>query len=193
MTWSIWPALLALAGASAAPLDVLDVKGPVLAHGGDQTSGKGCAPVRALRLDELKPPWRGRVARISVDCAPMPGIDGEPDASVSTVAVLKPGTATLRGIAVIELHSSESWAHGETEYVLKTRYDAVVDTLSAHIRRQCLADWKLTETVPGGWCVVSADAEHHGIYVGTGELGGIWLHPDPGDPARTIYAEAWSE
>lgn len=193
MTWLAWPHLLALAGVSAAPLEVLDIKGPTLAHGGDQTSGKGCAPVHAGRLDELKPPWRGRVARISVKCEPMPGIDGEPDASIAAVAVLKPGTVALQGIAVVELRTSESWAHGETNYVLKARYDAIADKLTAHVRRQCLAGWKQTEAAPGGWCAVSADAEHRGVFIQTGELGGIWLHPDPDDSARTIYADAWSE
>ncbi|MES2056069.1 MAG: hypothetical protein V4564_09035 [Pseudomonadota bacterium] len=86
MTWLAWPAPLALAGATSTPLDVLDINGPALAHGDDPTSGKGCTPVRAKRLDELPPPWRGWVARISVSCEPMPGIDGDPDTAPSGAA-----------------------------------------------------------------------------------------------------------
>jgi len=170
----------ALAGGT--PFELAGMDPPTWVHGADKASGQGCRAVRARRPAELPQPWRGLVRTITMQCTPMAGVDKEPDASTESVATLRPGAATLRGVPVIALRLSESWAHGDTQYVLDAPHAEVAGLLGAYIKARCLSR---AEPMP--------DEGNGGTYTRTSELGGAWLHPDPDDARRTILADAWSE
>ncbi|WP_198085343.1 hypothetical protein [Variovorax sp. E3] len=154
--------------------------------------GVTCKEVRARKPAELPSPWRGAVTAISMSCEPFPGLDKEPDVSTDAVARLRPGAATLWGVPVIELRHSESWAHGDSQYVLGAAYADVAASLGAYLQARCLS--QAPRAAPReSICNVEPDARHGGLYVRTSELGGVWLHPDPADPRRSILAQAWSE
>lgn len=184
--------LASVAAAGAAPVELAGMDPPSWVHGADKASGRGCRAVRARRPAELPAPWRGLVRTITMQCTPMAGVDKEPDASTESVATLRPGAATLRGIPVLALRLSESWAHGDTQYVLDAPHAEVAALLGAYIKARCLSRAGTTVVVEG-LCEPMADEGNGGTYTRTSELGGAWLHPDPDDARRTILADAWSE
>ncbi|MBB1601735.1 hypothetical protein A9977_16980 [Variovorax sp. UMC13] len=184
--------LASVASAGAAPVELAGMDLPSWVHGADKASGQGCRAVRARRPTELPQPWRGLVRTITMQCSPMAGVDKEPDASTESVATLRPGAATLRGIPVLALRLSESWAHGDTQYVLDAPHAEVAAVLGAYVKARCLSRAGTTVVVEG-LCEPLADEGNGGSYTRTSEMGGTWLHPDPDDPRRTILADAWSE
>jgi hypothetical protein len=180
----------ALAGQPA--IDLAGMDPPTWVHGAEKASGQGCRAVRARRPAELPQPWRGLVRTITMQCTPMAGVDKEPDASTESVATLRPGAATLRGVPVLAMRLSESWAHGDTQYVLDAPHAEVAGLLGAYVKARCLSRAGTTVVVEG-LCEPMADEGNGGTYTRTSELGGAWLHPDPDDARRTILADAWSE
>lgn len=177
---------------AAMAFDVAEMELPLLIHGADQSAGTGCPAIRALKPVELPQPWRAAVTRIVMNCAPMEGQDKRPDASTMSVASLRAGEVTLRGIPVIELRHGESWAHGDSQYVLGAPYAQVADKLAAYAKARC-ATRVGTEAATPEACAPMEDPVHGGLFFQTSELGGIRVHPDPDDPQQSILAEAWSE
>ena len=178
----------------APAIELAGIDPPSLVHGAQQVSGKGCPAVRARKPGELAPPWRAVVATISMRCEALDGPDKAPDARTETVATLKPGAAVLRGVPVIALRHSASWAHDDNRYVLAAAYADVAVTLGAYIRARCVSQAAAAAAdVAEDRCTAVQDDSHGGLFVRTSELGGLWLHPDPDDARRTVLAEAWSE
>jgi hypothetical protein len=184
--------LVGLFSTSAAlAFDAAELDMPLLIHGAEQSSGTGCPAIRALKPVELPQPWRAVVTRIVTSCEPMEGKDKEPDASTSTVASLRAGAVTLRGVPVVELRHGESWAHGDSQYLLDAPYAGVVETLLVYAKARCMAILG-AEAKPDS-CAISDDAANGGRMVRTSELGGIRVYPDAEDAQRSIVADAWSE
>ncbi len=172
--------------------DAAGIEPPLLTDGQQNASGKGCPAIRALKPAELPKPWRTAVTQIVMKCEPMAGMDKEPDASTRTVAILRPGAVNLRGIPVVELRHSSSWAHDDVQHVLDVPYAAVADTIAAYVRARCSADFG-PAAMSAETCNPVFDSGNAGFFVKTSELGGTWFHPDPDNPHRSILAVAWSE
>jgi hypothetical protein len=177
---------------AAMAFDVADMDLPLLIHGADQAAGQGCPAVRALKPVELPLPWRAAVTRIVMNCEPMEGQDKRPDASTMSVASLRAGDVTLQGIPVVELRHGESWAHGDSQYVLGAPYAKVAEQLAAYAKARCAMRLGTEARTPEA-CMPMDDPVHGGLFFQTSELGGIRVHPDPDDPQQSIAAEAWSE
>ena len=181
-----------LATNAARAFDAAGIEPPLLTHGHQNASGKGCPAIRALKPAELPPPWRAVVTRIVTKCEPMAGMDKEPDAATRTVAILRPGAVFLRGIPVVELRHSSSWAHDDVQHVLDAPYADVAKTVAAYVRARCSADFGPGAMISDS-CDPVVDSGDGGFFVKTSELGGTWFHPDPDNPRRSILAVAWSE
>lgn len=190
--------------AQDAPPRVFDVRGddfPVLIRDTglppplDETGtseSPGCEAVRARRVDELPWPWRDSVERIHLDCQslPAPGTDDELLAIMST-AFLKPDRVRLAGhpVAEIRLMDSELW--GDHQYVIAARYEDVARDLRKFVETDCLQRQLREEHVSQLAC--SMQAQGDGLYLRIDEASGLWIHADPDDELRTIYAEAWAD
>ncbi|QEI06460.1 hypothetical protein FXN63_11930 [Pigmentiphaga aceris] len=172
--------------------DAAGLNFPPLIHGHQHASGTGCPAIRVLKPAELPVPWRDAIARITMTCEPMAGIDKEPDASTISVAALRPGSVSLRGVPVVELRHSESWAHGDSQYVLDAPYAEVFDTMGSYGKAQCVAGLG-TDTLAGETCNPEFDSVGGGFRINTSELGGIRFSPDPENPRRSILAEFWAD
>lgn len=190
---ALCPALVAAAPASTrSPIDALDAGFPKLVAGlesDDQT----CAARHALKPDEVASPWRGRVADIAMQCSSVEGVNGEPDVSIDAQAKVIGGTVQLGGVPVREVRLSNSWAGDDKSFTLVGRYADLYKKLGPMIRARCVQEWKKSTGSATGWCAMRGDPIHGGLFVEAGELGGVWLHPDPDNPNQTIYADAWSE
>lgn len=184
--------LLTPFAAAAQPVEFIGEDFPSILEGQSEISGKGCSAVRGLKPAEVTGPWAGRIARITMTCKPMPGIDGEPDGSVDAVATVKPGAATFGGVAVAEIRLSESWAHTDSQYVLNGRFEAIGPELIKKVQARCRKRLGVTVEAEAAACPFDRDATFGGYFIGS-EGGGTWLHADTDNPSRTIYAEAWSE
>lgn len=152
----------------------------------------GCEAVRARRVDELPWPWRDAVDRIHLDCQsmPAPGADTELLAIVST-AFLKPDRARLAGhpIAEVRLMDSELW--GDHQYVIAAAYPEAARDLRTLVETDCLQRHLREEHAGAPAC--SMQAQGDGLYLQIDEVSGVWIHADPDDSQRTIYAEAWAD
>ncbi|WP_411832814.1 hypothetical protein [Pseudoxanthomonas mexicana] len=192
-------ALLALpaqaARTGAPPLELSGDDFPVILQpvvdgsGGDQG---GCLGVRARRIDEIALPWRKAVERLHLDCHTL----DEDSAGVAMIALagtayLKPGAATMAGhpVAEVRLMDSELW--GDHQYVLEAAYAAVADDLRRLIETRCLQRRLREESGPAQDCRMTVNPDS--LYLEINEISGIWVHADPDDPRRTVYAEAWAD
>ena len=152
-----------------------------------------CAAVRALRLDELDAEWAPMVADIALSCEVGQGIEDEPDANTTVVAKLRPKAAHFGGAPVVEIRMSDSAWGNDYQYVLDARFGNARQRLSTAIRGHCLKNFEAAADAPDTVCRIQRDGVHGGLYIDTGEGGGLWVHPDPDNPRRTIFASAWSE
>lgn len=152
-----------------------------------------CDAVRALRLDELDEIWKPMLAKIALTCEVGTGIEGEPDANTTVVATLKPKAAHFGGAPVVEVRMMDSAWGNDYQYVLDARFRAIKPRLTSAIRAHCLAVRGAAPDAPETVCRIEGDMIHGGLYIDTGEGGGLWAHPDPDNPRRTIFASAWSE
>lgn len=165
---------------------------PALVHGAQQVSGRGCPAVRARTPAALERPWRSVVTAITMRCTALEGPDKKPDARTEAIATLRPGAAVLRGVPVVALRHSASWAHDDQQYVLAAAYADVAPTLAPYVKARCLSQANASDAVEG-LCTAVHEEGGQGFFMRTSELGGFWLRPDPDDPRRTMLVEAWSE
>jgi hypothetical protein len=152
-----------------------------------------CLRVRALRLNELDAKWKPLVANISLKCKVGEGFDNKPDANTTAIAKLKPGAANYAGVSILEIRMMDSAWGNDYQYVLNAPFSRIKKQLKLAIRNHCIKEQGITVAITDNICAVVNDGQHGGLYLDTGEGGGIWLHPDPDNPNRSIYASAWSE
>ena len=112
---------------------------------------------------------------------------------VATVATgfLRPGMVEFAGIPVVEVRLMDSELWGDHEYILDRPYAEVGEALGRFVESHCRAPQDNQEALARSTCEVTETGE--GMYLEAGPLGGIWIHPERGDPQRTVYAEAWAD
>lgn len=185
----------------AAPVPVLQLSGgdfPVLILHQPARDENGmllplaCEQIRGKRIDELDPLWKQAVERIHMDCDDLKQETAGFD-MVATAATgfLKPGSVEFAGIPVVEvrLMSSEKW--GDYEYILDRPYAEIRDVLERFVESHCRAPRDSREALVRDTCKLTETDE--GLYLEADSLGGIWMHPEHGDPQRTVYAEVWAD
>lgn len=192
---------LAQAFSAAAQAPVLQLSGddfpeltlhqPVFDETGNPMA-MACDQIRARRIDELDPLWKQAVERIHLDCEDLK----EEDAGFNMVATvvtgfLRPGTVEFAGLPVAEIRLMDSDLWGDHQYLLQTPYEETRAQLSSFIESRCRAQQDRPGALMQQDCTPS-DTEA-GLYLESSELGGIWVHAEEGNPARTVYAEAWSD
>lgn len=151
-----------------------------------------CDQIRGKRLDELDPLWSQAVDRIHVDCDDL----HEDEAGFDMIATeitgfLKPGTVQFAGLPVAEVRLMDSELWSDHQYILARPFTQVRDTLRHFVEARCLAPREASEALASHRCTVTEDEQ--GLYLESSEIGGIWVHADPDDAQRTVYAEAWSD
>jgi hypothetical protein len=152
-----------------------------------------CDLVKPLRTAELEGNWKSIVSSVDLKCEIGEGIENEPSANTNATAKLKPKAANFGGVAIIEIRMSDSAWGNDYQYVLDARFAKVKTQLKATIRKNCIKERGITTPLTDDVCPIENHGQYGGLYLDTGEGGGIWLHPDPDNPNRTIYASAWSE
>ena len=193
------PATMCLALSPAGP--VLQVGGddfpslivhqPVLEESG-LPAALSCAQIRGKRLDELDPLWKRATGRIHLECDDLTMESAGFDMVATTAtAYLLPGAVQFAGIPVAEvrLMNSELWS--DRQYVLGRPYAEIREKVASYLQSRC----RTRQDTPGLLGAYSCELheEADGLYLETGDQGGIWVHPDPDNPAMTLYAEAWSD
>lgn len=152
----------------------------------------GCEAVRARRVDELPYPWREAVDRIHLDCQPMEAPEGETALmALTATAFLKPGRVWLAGHAVIEIRRMDSELWGDHQYVLSEPYAQVATDLRAQLEADCVKRHMRQEREGAPECTM--EESDGALYLRVDEISGIWIHADPDDASRTIYAEGWAD
>ena len=151
-----------------------------------------CEQIRGKRIDELDPLWKQAVERIHVDCDDLKqeaaGFD-----MIATVATgfLRPGLVEFAGIPVLEVRLMDSEMWGDHQYILDRPYSEISEALERFVESHCRAARDNRQALVRNTCKLTKTAE--GMYLEAGPLGGIWIHPEQGDPRRTVYAEAWAD
>jgi hypothetical protein len=151
-----------------------------------------CDQIRGKRLDELDPLWKQAVDRIHVDCDDL----REDEAGFNMIAseitgFLKPGTVQFAGLPVVEVRLMDSELWSDHQYILAQPFAQARDMLRRFVEARCLAPREASEALASHRCAVTEDEQ--GLYLESSEIGGIWVHADPDDAHRTVYAEAWSD
>ncbi len=193
---------LATSGAAAAaqPAPVLQLSGydfPELLVKLRETGANGepvalsCERIRSKRIDELDPLWKQVVERIHVDCQDLnEHDDGFEMTATMVTGFLKPGQVQFAGMPVAEVRMMDSELWGDHQYLLDRPYTEIHETLKTFLEARCRAQQDSSRALVASPCSVLETDE--GLYLRAGETGGIWTHPAPDAPQRTVYAEAWS-
>lgn len=151
-----------------------------------------CDQIRGKRLDELDPLWKQAVERIHVDCDDLHEDEAGFDMIASEITgFLKPGTVQFAGLPVVEVRLMDSELWSDHQYILAQPFAQARDTLRRFVEARCLAPRETSEALASHRCTVTEDEQ--GLYLESSEIGGIWVHADPDDAHRTVYAEAWSD
>ncbi|MEL1263616.1 hypothetical protein [Pseudoxanthomonas putridarboris] len=151
----------------------------------------GCDRIRVRRLDELAPDWRRRVHGVQLDCDTATANDaGFETVALSARALLRPGQVELAGHPVTEVRLMDSELWGDHQYIVDAPYGQAAESLRRHVEASCRL-WRLREETDAAGCTMSAVGD--GLFLSTSEIGGIWIHPDPENARRTVYAEAWAD
>ncbi len=199
------PLLLATPLAQAGlPVKVLDVRGddfPFLIHetglpppldDNGLPRAPGCESVRARRVDELPSPWSEAVDRVHMDCQPVPAPSDDGDMlAITAIAFLKPGHVRMAGHPVAEIRMMDSEFWGDHQYVIAERYEQAAADLRALVETACTQRSLRSERQDAPPCRM--EEGEGGLYMDSSEIGGIWIHADPDDPAMTVFAEAWAD
>lgn len=136
---------------------------------------------RVRTPNELHTPWNGLVeAIVALPEDKVPGLEAEDDPMIRIQVRLYPSAATLGGVPVYALMLFRSDWSEDRQYVLDLPYPQARDALLPLIEIRLRADETLEEDGAGG---------HGGLYV-ENEEGGLWLHPDPHHPDRTLLTIA---
>lgn len=164
---------------------------PVFDERGNQLT-MACDQIRARRIDELDPLWKQVVERIHLDCEDLKEEDTGFD-MVATVVTgfLRPGTVQFAGLPVAEIRLMDSDLWGDHQYLLQTPYAQARAQLKSFLESRCHAQQDRPGALMEQSCTLT-DTET-GLYLEASELGGIWVHAEEDNPARTVYAEAWSD
>ena len=147
---------------------------------------KACARVRAKRTRELDPHWANAIVRIDYTCDFEFSDIGE-GLKTSATAILRPGAIRFHGIDVVEVRRSASDWGGDDQYVLAARFDQKGKTLVQTLRKHC------KQLYTPAWDCDIEPWDEGGFHIRSNELGGYFVHPDPDNRARTIFASGWSE
>ena len=169
----------------------LTVHRPVFDERNNQLA-MACDQMRAKRIDELDPLWKRAMDRIHFDCEDLTEEDAG-FAMVATVATgfLQPGMVQFAGLPVAEVRMMDSDLWSDHQYVLQQSYAEARTKLRDFIQSRCRAQQDREGALVERGCSLIETEER--LYLEASELGGIWVHPEEGDPARTVYAEAWSD
>ena len=189
-----------VAASAAPPAPVLQLSGhdyPELVVQSRELGADGeplalsCERIRSKRIDELDPLWKQAVERIHLDCQDLTRQDDGFDMSATVVTgFLKPGQVQFAGVPVAEVRMMDSDLWGDHQYLLDRPYAEIRQTIKAFVESRCHAQQDHAGALMVSDCAVLETAE--GMYLRAGESGGIWMHPAPEEPQRTVYAEAWS-
>lgn len=207
LTGPLWLALAAVGHCMEPPVPAVDVvhvvggdfpvlvqvlERPMLAGDVGSLLEPGCADLRARRIDELPLPWRRIVDRVHLDCervgAESSGLDM---IALASTAYLKPGTVRMAGNPVIEVRLMDSELWGDHQYVLDADYASVAADLRALVESRCAQQQMREEDAGGSGCSMTVGPA--GLYLSTDDISGVWIHADPDNPQRTVYAEAWAD
>ena len=151
-----------------------------------------CEQIRAKRVDELDPRWKRAVERIHLECDELqPGTEDGLMVATEILAYLRPGTVQLAGVPVVELRMADSELWGDRQYLLGQPFEEIAGTLQRHMEARCQMQSDDPTRVVAGDCAVTVDPR--GLYLRTSEVSGIWVHADPDNPQRTVYAESWAD
>lgn len=167
---------------------------PDLAYAADGRPARpDCDHVRARRLDELPLSWRAHVTSVQLDCdAATVDDEGEQTMAVSARAVIRPARVRLAGLPVSEVRLMDSERWGDHQYVVDARYEDALPALRQHVESACRERQMRDESLAVATdCTMSVTGT--GLFLSTDEVSGIWIHPDPEDGQRTLYAEAWAD
>lgn len=151
-----------------------------------------CAQIRAKRVDELDPRWKKATGRIHLACDDLTVESAGFDmVATQATAYLLPGAVQFSGIAVAEVRLMHSELWSDRQYLLDQPYAGIQTLIAQHLQARCRA----RQDVPGllGTMPCEPREEAAGLFLQTGEQSGIWVYPDPDSPARTVYAEVWSD
>ena len=165
------------------------IDNPLLAYA--NPCGPMTLPVQHVRIetdtwrvrspDEMHAPWVHVIEAVTVlPEDTVPGLEADGDAMIRLQIRLHPLAATLAGVPVHTLMLFRSDWSEDRQYVLDWPYPQVRDALLPLIERRLRDDEKIEEDGAGG---------HGGLFV-ENEQGGLWLHPDPEQPARTLLTIA---
>jgi hypothetical protein len=150
-----------------------------------------CDTIRALSISEVADTYKPIIDSVTLTCEVGKGIEDEPDVTTA-VARVKPNTATFDGSPIIEIRMMDSAWGNDYQYVLAVPFTASEKQIAASTRKHCLlVAGRSSDDAKS--CPVTQDSTHQGIYIDTGEGGGLWGHPDPANGEQTIFASAWSE
>lgn len=151
-----------------------------------------CDQIRSKRIDELDPLWKQAVERIHMDCEDLTEESAGFD-MIATVVIgfLRPGAVQFAGVPVAEVRLMDSELWGDHQYLLDRPYAEIRDAMKAFVESRCRAQQENTDSLVVSSCALTESDE--GLYLEASELGGIWMHPEQGNAARTVYAEAWSD
>ena len=152
-----------------------------------------CSRVRARRLDELPLPWRRHVTSVQLDCDAATVDDaGDETLAITSRALLKPERVRLAGLPVAEVRLMDSERWGDHQYVIEAPYEAAATALQAHVEGAC-RERRLREETASTPSACKMSVTGTGLFLPTDDISGIWIHPDPDDAQRTLYAEAWAD
>ena len=151
-----------------------------------------CERIRGKRVDELDPLWKQAVERIHLDCQDLTEQDeGAEMAATVVTGFLKPGRVEFAGVPVAEVRMMDSELWGDHQYLLDRPFPEIRDTIRNFIESRCRAQQESSGALLAIDCSLVETAE--GLYLQASEIDGIWVHPAPDEPQRTVYAEAWSD
>lgn len=175
------------------PALVLTLPADDVHAGDDHPPAPDCSRVRARRLDELPLSWRRHVTSVQLDCDAATADDaGDETLAITSRALLKPGRVRLAGLPVVEVRLMDSERWGDHQYVIEAPYDTAAAALQAHVETAC-RERRLREETASAPSACTMSVTGTGLFLATDEVSGIWIHPDPDDAQRTVYAEAWAD
>ena len=112
---------------------------------------------------------------------------------VATVVTgfLRPGTVQFAGLPVAEVRLMDSDLWSDHQYLLQRPYAQTREALKSFIASRCRAQQDRPGALMEQNCALTESDQ--ALYLEASEHGGIWVHAEEDNPARTVYAEAWSD
>ncbi len=131
--------------------------------------------------------------RIHLECEPLAAPQDDADESIATTvtAYLHPDAARFLDWPVVEVRLMDSLLWSDRQYVLDAPYPAVARAMRKPLVARCQAMQDEPSALVRRDCTVTRTDQ--GMFIDSSAGGGAWVHPDPHDPQRTVYAESWAE